>query len=212
MNTQKEEIEEESEEEKDETHPNITPTKFPVPLGVESSISQSYRKNRNLKREVIYDKKTKRFGNQSRLETLVRIKEQIISTNGIWLDLDCVTNLEKAISDWAQATWIAVANKNWNALQIVRFIEVTFKGIVHDWFAGLNEEDSNVIISGNPTSKEVNENEAIQDIINRFESAIRREFLGENWEENQGKEEARIGRIAMWNLHNLELCNLYELD
>ncbi|GLU17013.1 hypothetical protein SLE2022_334120 [Rubroshorea leprosula] len=104
MYTQKEEIEEESEEEKDETHPNITPTEFPVPLGVESSISQSYRKNRNLTHEVIYDKKSKRFGNQSRLETPVRIKEQIISTNGIWLDLDCVIDPEKVISDWAQAT------------------------------------------------------------------------------------------------------------
>ncbi|GLT99084.1 hypothetical protein SLE2022_165490 [Rubroshorea leprosula] len=168
-----------------------------MPPGVEPSISQSYRRNRNLAHEVIYDKKSKRFGNQSRLETPVRVKEQIISTNGIWLDLDCVTNPEKVISDWAQATWIAIANKNWNVLQAIRFIEVTFKGIFHDWFVDLNEEESNIIISGNPASKEVNENEAIQDIINRFESAIRREFLGENWEENQGKEEAKIGRIAV---------------
>ncbi|GLT87196.1 hypothetical protein SLE2022_052930 [Rubroshorea leprosula] len=104
MNTQKEKIEEESEEEKDETHPNITPTEFPMPPRVESSISQSYRKNRNLTHEVIYDKKCKRFGNQSRLEMPVGIKGQIINSNGIWLDLDCVIDPEKVISDWAQAT------------------------------------------------------------------------------------------------------------
>lgn len=136
----------------------------------------------------------------------------MISTNGIWLDLNCETDPEKTISSWVQATWIAIANKNWTSSQAIRFIEVNFRGIVNDWFAGLSNKERNIIISGNLTSNEVNENEASHDIITRFKSVVRKEFLRKIQEENQEKEEAKYGRTEVWNLKNLKVYNLCELE
>ena len=60
----------------------------------------------------------------------------------------------------------------------IEFLETSFVGIVSHSFMGLNDNNKNKILYGENN----NQNESLDQVLNRFENEIRKEFLGEDWE------------------------------
>ena len=56
----------------------------------------------------------------------------------------------------------------------IEFLKISFIGIVSHWFMGLNDNHKNRYFIENN-----DQNESVDQVLNRFKNEIRKEFLGE---------------------------------
>ena len=105
-------------------------------------------------------------------------RERPINHDSVWLDLDCIKDRDKTITAWVKSMKMALAFHKIDRDNCIEFLKTSFIGIVSHWFMGLKDTNKNRILYGENNYR----NENFDQVLNRFENEIRKEFLGEDWE------------------------------
>ena len=90
----------------------------------------------------------------------------------------------------------------------IEFLKTSFIGIMSHWFMGLRDADKKKMLYGENNDR----NERMDQVLNRFESEIRKEFLGEDWENDFQQEIKRTRMENVMKLTRLEICNICYLE
>ena len=143
--------------------------------------------------------------------TPVQDYEKPINANGIWLNLDCVKDIDRAIELWAKTTHLTAALKGWNSESTYAFVMHTFQGNVAQWWRNTTSHTQDTVkyTEAGIANKEWT---TVTIMLANFEKAIRDEFLGENWSSLGNELKTKKIEEAKWKIANLIICDMCLID
>jgi hypothetical protein len=118
---------------------------------------------------------------------------------GIYLNLDCITNIEEAIDKWEISRRITVAVNKMNTEETTHFIERSLVNSASRFWQNLDDETRQTIFDTDDN---------LANIISRATEAFRLEFVGER---NFLKDLTTINKYTV-ALLRLQLCDICKID
>ena len=76
------------------------------------------------------------------------IKPEGVNPFGVYLNLDCQSDIESVIDQWETSLRVAISVNKWPLQDVIRFIEMTLLGSAFRHWKAQSEADRSIIVSG----------------------------------------------------------------
>jgi len=129
------------------------------------------------------------------------------SRNNSFLDLDCVTDINKTIQLWVGYISKQLIDNKIGVTDVPGYIERTLLGTVKLWLQNLAEESIKTLRNNKKIDGEIATTPI--DILNKYEIAIRNEFSSTTTEVEEQNKEKQLHRNLMLKL---AICNMCYID